>query len=145
MLCYVMLCCVMLCYVRLCYVMLWYVILCYVMLCYVMLCMCVCVYVCMYIYIYICIYAYVYVCVYIYIIYIYIYTYSLIADWSHKGSDRGQNKSKIESTVTLQILSTVNSKGKYIGARKWPRHNVTTIVRNDRFVRPDHRTAVTTR
>ena len=83
---------------------------------------------------------------YIYIyIYTYIYVYSLIADSSDKGSDGGQKKSNIESKVTLQILSTVDSKEKNIGARKWVRHNVTTIVRNGRFVRHDHRSAVTTR
>ena len=70
---------------------------------------------------------------------------SLIADSSDKGSHGGQKKSNIESNVTLQILSAVDSKGKNIGVRKWPPHNVTTIVRNCRFVRPDHRSAVTTR
>ena len=79
----------------------------------------------------------VYICIYIYI-------YSLIADSSDKGSHGGQKKS-IESNVTLQILSAVDSKGTNIGARKWPPHSVTTIVRNGRFVRPDHRSAVTTR
>ena len=44
--------------------------------------------------------------------------YSLIADSSDKGSDRRQKKSNIESKVTLQILSTVDSTGKNIGARK---------------------------
>ena len=78
-------------------------------------------------------------------IYIYIYMYSLIADSSDKGSHGSQKKSNIESKVTLHILSTVDSKGKNIGARKLRHHNVTTIVRNGRFVRPDHRTAVTTR
>ena len=38
--------------------------------------------------------------------------YSLIADSSDKGSDSGQKKSNIESSVTLQILSAVDSKGK---------------------------------
>ena len=71
--------------------------------------------------------------------------YSLIADSSDKGSDRGQQKNNIESKVTLQIFSTVDSTGKNIVARKCQRHNVTTIVRNGRFVRPDNRTAVTTR
>ena len=71
--------------------------------------------------------------------------YSLIADSSDKGSDSGQKNNNIESKVTLQILSTVDSTGKNIGARKWSPHNVTTIVRNGRFVRPDHRSAVTTR
>ena len=65
---------------------------------------------------------------------------SLMADSSDKGSHGGQKKSNIESKVTLQILSAVDSKGKNIGARKWPPQNVTTIVRNGRFVRPDHRT-----
>ena len=68
------------------------------------------------------------------------YVYSLIADLSDKGSHGGQKKSNIESKVTLQILSTVDSTGKNIGARKYQRHNVPTIVRNGRFVRPDHRT-----
>ena len=72
-------------------------------------------------------------------------TVSLIADSSDKSSHGRQNKSNIESKVTLQILSAVDSKGKNIGARKFQRHNVTTIVRNGRFVRPDHWTAVTTR
>ena len=74
--------------------------------------------------------------------------YSLIADSSDKGSHGGQKKSNIESNVTLQMLSAVDSidsKGKNVGARKWPRHNVTTIVQNGRFVRPDHRSVVTTR
>ena len=80
------------------------------------------------------------------IIYIYIHIYdSLIADSSDKGSHGGQKKNNIEWNVTLQILSTVDSTGKNIGARKWPAQNVTTIVRNGRFVRPDHRSAVTTR
>ena len=78
-------------------------------------------------------------------IYIYIYSYFLIADSSDKGSDSRQNKNNIESKVTLQILSAVDSKGKHIGARKLLHHNVTTIVRNGRFVRPDHRSAVRTR
>ena len=43
----------------------------------------------MYMYIYI----YIYIIVYIYI---YIHVYSLIADLSEKGSDRGQHKSNIE-------------------------------------------------
>ena len=89
-----------------------------------------------------------YICIYISLslsIYIYIYVYSLIADSSDKGSHGGQKKSNIESNVTLQILSTVDSKGTNIGVRKWPRHNVPTIVRNGRFVRPDHRGAVTIR
>ena len=68
----------------------------------------------------------------------------LIADSSDKGSDSGQKKSNIESKVTLQIRSKVDSKGKHIGARKLVHNTVTTIVRNGRFVRPDHRTAVTT-
>ena len=80
---------------------------------------------------------YMYVCMYVCI---YIYIYSLVADSSDKGSHGHQKKSKIESNVTLQILSTVDSTGKNIGARKFQRHNVTTIVRNGRFVRPDHRT-----
>ena len=93
---------------------------------------------------------YIYICIYIYIhtyihTYIHIYRYSLIADSSDKDSHGGQKKSNIESKVALQILSAVDSKEKNIGARKWPRHNVTTIVRNGRFVRPDHRSAVTTR
>ena len=50
-----------------------------------------------------------------------------------------------ESNVTLQILSTVDSTGKNKGARKYQCHNVTSIVRNGRFVRPDHRCAITTR
>jgi len=70
---------------------------------------------------------------------------SLIADSSEMGFHGRQKKSSIESDVTLQILSAVDSKGTNIGARKWVRHNVTTIVRNGRFVRPDHRSAVTTR
>ena len=69
-------------------------------------------------------------------IYIYIYIYSLIADSSDKGSDSGQKNSNIESTVTLQMLSTVDSKGTNIGARKMRHHNLPTIVRNGRFVRP---------
>ena len=69
---------------------------------------------------------------------------SLISE-SDKGSHGGQKKSYIESNVTLQIFSTVDSTGKNIGARKWGPHNVTTIVRNGRFVRSDHRSAVTTR
>ena len=73
------------------------------------------------------------------------YVYSLIADLSDKGSHGGQKKSNIESKVALQILSAVDSKGKNIGARKWPPHNVTTTFRNGRFVRPDHRSVVTTR
>ena len=36
---------------------------------------------------------------------------SLIADSSDKGSHGGQNKNNIESTVILQILSAVDSKG----------------------------------
>ena len=64
---------------------------------------------------------------------------SLIADSSDKGSNGRQKKSNRESKVTFQILSTVESKGTNIGARKWPPHNVTRIVRNDHFVRPDHR------
>ena len=71
--------------------------------------------------------------------------YSLLADSSDKGSDRRQHKGNIESKVTLQIRSTVDSTGTNVGARKCQRHNITTIVRNGRFVRPDHRTAVTTR
>ena len=79
--------------------------------------------------------------IYIYIyIYTYIYVYSLIADSSDKGSDSGQKKSNIESKATLQILSAVDSEGKNIGVRKLRHHNVPTIVRNGRFVRPDHRT-----
>ena len=78
-------------------------------------------------------------------IYMYIYIYSLIADSSDKVSHGRQKKNNIESNVTLQILYAVDSKGKNVGARKWPRHNVTTIVRNGRFVRPDHRSSVTTR
>ena len=70
---------------------------------------------------------------------------SLIADSSDKGSHGGQKKNNIESKITFQILSAVDSKGENIGARKLRHHNVTTIVRNGRFVRPDHRTAVTTR
>ena len=73
----------------------------------------------------------------------YILYNSLIADSSDKGSDRRQKKSNLESKVTLQILSTVDSKGTNIGARKLVHHNVTNIVRNGRFVHPDHRTAVT--
>ena len=71
--------------------------------------------------------------------------YSLIADSSDKGSHGGQKKSNIESSVTLQILTAVDSTETNIGARKFQRHNVTTIIRNGRFVRPDHRSAVTTR
>ena len=57
-----------------------------------------------------------YVCVYIYIymytyVYIYIYIYSLEADSSDNGSHSGQKKNNIESKVTFQILSTVESKG----------------------------------
>ena len=100
----------------------------------------VCMYVCIYIYIYVCMYIYIYIYTYIHIC-----IYSLIADSSDKGSDRGQKKSNIESKVTLQILSTVESKGKDIGARKWNPHNVPRIVRNDRFVRPDHRSGRPTR
>ena len=44
------------------------------------------------------------------------YVYSLIADSSDKGSDSGQKKSNIESEVTLQILSTVDSTGTNISA-----------------------------
>ena len=83
--------------------------------------------------------------IYIYIYTIYIYIYFLIADSSDKGFDGCQKKSNLESKVTLQILSTVDSKGTNMGARKLVHHNVTTIVRNGRFVRPDHRTALTTR
>ena len=78
--------------------------------------------------------------------YVYVHTYmciySLIADSSDKGSDRGQKKSNIESKVTLQILSTVESKGTNIGAQKLRQNNVSSIVRNDRFVSPDHRRRV---
>ena len=103
----------------------------------------------MYIYAYIYIYTHTYIYVYIYIythvhivIYIYIYMHSLIADSSDKGSDRGQKKNNIESKVILQILSTVQSKGKNIGAQKLRTNNVTSIVRNGRFVRPDYRRRV---
>ena len=41
--------------------------------------------------------------------------YSLIADSSDRGSHGGQKKSNIESKVTLQILSPVDSTGKNIG------------------------------
>ena len=58
-----------------------------------------------------------YVYVYIYI-YIYICVFPLIADSSDKGSHSGQKKSNLESKVTLQILSTVESKGENIGAQK---------------------------
>ena len=68
----------------------------------------------------------------------------LISDSSDKGSDRRQKKSNIESKVTLHILSAVDSKGKNVGPRKLRHQNVPTIVRNGRFVRPDHRSAVTT-
>ena len=40
---------------------------------------------------------------------------SVIADSSDKDSDRRQKKSNIESKVTLQILSTVDSTGTNIG------------------------------
>ena len=76
---------------------------------------------------------------------IYFVYHSLIADSSDKGSHGRQKKSNIESNVILQILSTVDSTGTNIGAWKYQRHNVPTIVRNGRFVRPDHRCAVTTR
>ena len=87
-------------------------------------------------------YVCIYMCIYIYI-YTHIYTlyiYSLIADSSDKGSHGGQKKSNIESKVTLQILSTVDSTGKITGAQKYQPHSVPTIVRNGRFVRSDHRT-----
>ena len=88
------------------------------------------------------IYIYIYICIYMHIC---IYIYSLIADSSDKGSDRRQKKNNIESKGTLQILSAADSKGENIGARKLRHHNVPTIVRNGRFARPDHRSAVTTR
>ena len=88
-----------------------------------------------------------YIHTHIIILYTHTYTYYslMIADSSDNGSHGGQKKSNKESKVILQILSTVDSTGKNIGARKLRHHNVTTIVRNGRFVRPDHRTAVTTR
>ena len=59
-------------------------------------------------------YMYIHIHIYIYIYReIYIYIYSLTADSSYKGSDRGQKKSNLESKVTLQILSTVDSTEKY--------------------------------
>ena len=67
---------------------------------------------------------------------------SLIADSSDKGSHGRQKKSNIESNVALQILSTVDSKGTNIGAQKLRTNNVSSIVRNDRFVCPDHRIRV---
>ena len=89
-------------------------VLCYIVLNYVtdpcILCICIHIHIHVRIRIHIYIYIYIYICIGM--------LHSLIADSSDKGSDRGQNKSNIESTVTLHILSTVDSKGTNIGARK---------------------------
>ena len=50
--------------------------------------------------------------------------YSLIADSSDRGSHGGRKKSDIESNVTLQILSAVDSIGTNIGARKCSHHDM---------------------
>ena len=102
-------------------------------------CVCTCVCICMWVYVDV----YVYVCGCMYIHNVCIFPNS--CDSSDKGSHGGQKKSNIESKVTLQILSTVDPTGTNIGAQKYQPNNVTSIVRTGRFVRPDHRTAVTTR